>query len=69
MIKYATGLRLGTAETEAILKRFTQGRRKKSQEETLFMVPATCMLGFTGCASALHLVAIVRFSNSSRQIL
>ncbi|MET3208709.1 UNVERIFIED_CONTAM: TnpA family transposase [Paenibacillus sp. PvR008] len=35
MMKYATTLRLGTAETEAILKRFTRNNLKHPTYQTL----------------------------------
>ena len=49
MIKYATALRLGTAETESILRRFT---RNNLQHPTYFycissMHAGTCFLGIT----------------------
>jgi hypothetical protein len=39
MIKYATALGLGTAETEAMLKRFTRNNLKHIRDSLMSQVP------------------------------
>jgi hypothetical protein len=60
MVKYATALRLGTAETEAILKRFNRNSLKhyttsmKLSNRSIIFIPASTLLvlGLVGCGES-----------------